>query len=153
MTPTPGPLRGCTNFKLRQLLRRVARLYDQEMAAVGLKTTQYSLLSHVVKLGPIGAGDLAREMGMEASTLTRNLQPLLSQGLLQMTRGADARRRQLEATPAGASRRQEAQRHWKKAQLKLNERLGREQVAALHALIDHGLSRLADAGSPAGEGE
>ena len=33
---------GCTNFKLRQLMRRVATHYDAEMAQCGLKTTQYS---------------------------------------------------------------------------------------------------------------
>ena len=60
MSPsTPKPA-GCTNFKLRQLLRRVARLYDLELAATGLKTTQYSLLSALVKTGPIAPGQLAR---------------------------------------------------------------------------------------------
>lgn len=62
---------GCTNFKLRQLMRRVANHYDVEMARCGLKTTQYSLLSHVLKLGPIRPGDLAAEMKMDASTLTQ----------------------------------------------------------------------------------
>ena len=41
---------GCTNFKLRQLMRRVAQHYDLEIAGTGLKITQYSLLSHVLKL-------------------------------------------------------------------------------------------------------
>ena len=45
---------GCTNFKLRQLMRRVGQHYDLEMAKIGLKTTQYSLLSHVLKLGAFG---------------------------------------------------------------------------------------------------
>ena len=30
---------GCTNFKLRQLMRRVAQHYDLEMARAGLRTT------------------------------------------------------------------------------------------------------------------
>ena len=66
---------GCTNFKLRQLVRRVSQLYDAEVAKAGLKTTQYSLLSHVLRLGPIRPGDLAQAMTMDASTLTRNLKP------------------------------------------------------------------------------
>ena len=37
--------KGCTNLKLRQFMRRVAQHYDAEMSKVGLKTTQYSLLS------------------------------------------------------------------------------------------------------------
>ena len=59
---TPQP-RGCTNFKLRQLLRRVSLVYDHAMAECGLKITQYSLLSHVDRLGPITQADLARAMG------------------------------------------------------------------------------------------
>ena len=47
---------GCTNFKLRQLMRRVAQHYDLEMAGAGLKITQYSLLSHVLKLRGPAAG-------------------------------------------------------------------------------------------------
>lgn len=141
--PVTGP-HGCTNFKLRQLLRRVARLYDFEMAQVGLKTTQYSLLSGIVTLGPIAPGELARQMGMDASTLTRNLRPLIAQDLVVQRPGADARTRSIEATPLGRSRRQAAHSHWKIAQLRLNERLGDQHVAKLHTLIDHGLARLAD---------
>ena len=51
---------GCTNLKLRQLMRRVATHYDAEVGKTGLKGTQYSLLSYVVKLGPVRpAGRLA----------------------------------------------------------------------------------------------
>ena len=75
--PTPV---GCTNFKLRQLTRRVTQHYDQHLAGSGLKITQYSLLTHVDKLGPLAPGELARRMDMGASTLTRNLQPLVAAG-------------------------------------------------------------------------
>ena len=40
-------------------------------------------------------------------------------------------------------RRAEAQRHWKAAQLALNEALGVERVMALHALVDDSLDLLA----------
>src|SRR5207237_10136345 len=73
---------GCTNLKLRQLMRRVAQLYDAEVGKTGLRGTQYSLVSYVVKLGPVGPVDLARGMKLEASTLTRHLQPLVDAGLL-----------------------------------------------------------------------
>ena len=133
---------GCTNLKLRQLSRAVTRHYDAYVAPLGLKNTQYSLLSHVVKLGPLRPGDLARRMRLEASTLTRNLQPLLAQGWLTLGPGDDARSRLVDATDAGRAKRAEAQRAWKQAQIALNERLGAERVAALHTLIDECLERL-----------
>ncbi len=132
----PTNPQGCTNLKLRQLGRMVTRHYDHYMAAVGLKNTQYALLSHVVKLGPIRPSDLAKRMQMDASTLTRNLQPMAAQGWLTVGVGENARSRLVEATASGQAVRAQGQRTWKTAQLALNERLGMERVLALHDLLD-----------------
>src|SRR6185295_14949719 len=100
--------KGCTNLKLRQLSRVVTRHYDRFVAATGLRNTQYSLLSHVVLSGPIRPSDLAHRMRLDASTLTRNLQPLLAQGWLRQGPGEDARSRLVEATKAGRAKRVDA---------------------------------------------
>ena len=135
---------GCTNIKLRQLMRRVAQLYDAEVGKTGLKGTQYSLLSYVVKLGPVRCVDLAREMKISASTLTRNLRPLVEAGWLAMEAGIDARSRFVTVTDEGREKRQEAQRRWRVAQEALNEKLGSRRVVALHALLDECQDLLAD---------
>jgi len=83
-------------------------------------------------------------MRLDASTLTRNLQPLVAQGWLQLGAGEDARSRLVEATDEGRAKRAEGQRAWKHAQLALNARLGPERMAALHALIDDCIERLDD---------
>ena len=142
MKASTGP-QGCTNLKLRQLARIVTRHYDQHVSRVGLKNTQYALLSYVVKLGPIRPGELARHMQMDASTLTRNLQHLVAQGWVRIGEGIDARSRLVEATAVGALKRAEGQRAWKTAQTELNERLGPERVVALHEMLDVCISRLA----------
>ena len=136
---------GCTNFKLRQLMRRVAQHYDLEMAGAGLKTTQYSLLSHVLKLGPLRPGELARAMKMSASTLTRNLKPLVEAGWLALAAGSDARSRSVAITLAGCAKQEEAQRHWKVAQESLNKVLGAVRVLSLHGLINESLELLSPA--------
>jgi DNA-binding MarR family transcriptional regulator len=140
--PETAKPQGCTNFKLRQLLRSVASRYDAELGKTGLKTTQYSLLSHVFKLGPIRPVDLAQAMRLDASTLTRNLRPMIDQGWLVQGEGADARSRLITITPAGRDKRAEAQRHWKVAQDGLNRTLGAERVLAIHALVDDSLALL-----------
>jgi DNA-binding MarR family transcriptional regulator len=145
----PHKLQGCTNLKLRQLGRMVTRHYDRYMSSVGLKNTQYALLSHVVKLGPIRPSDLAKRMQMDASTLTRNLQPMAAQGWLTVGAGEDARSRLVEATAAGQAIRAEGQRAWKAAQLALNERLGMEHVLALHDLLDSCIASLDEESSDA----
>ena len=130
---------GCTNLRLRQLMRRVAQHYDLEMAKAGLKTTQYSLLSHVLKLGPLRPGALAQSMKVSASTLTRNLKPLVDAGWVELSAGSDARSRSVAITAAGRAKREEARHRWKVAQDGLNQRLGVERVLALHGLINESL--------------
>lgn len=149
--PAETAPRGCTNLKLRQLSRAVTRHYDAYVAATGLKNTQYSLLSHVVLLGPIRPTELAQRMRLDASTLTRNLQPLVAQGWVVQGPGDDARSRLVEATEAGRTKRAEVQKAWKQAQLALNRRLGETRVAALHTLLDDCLQLLDDDMEPADE--
>jgi DNA-binding MarR family transcriptional regulator len=134
-------VQGCTNLKLRQLMRRVAHHYDLEMAKAGLKTTQYSLLSFVLK-GPMRPGELARDMKMSASTLTRNLKPLIDAGWIELTAGSDGRSRTVVLTAAGRAKRDEARVHWKAAQEQLNALLGAERVLALHTLVNESLELL-----------
>lgn len=136
---------GCTHLQLRQLMRRVARLYDAELALAGLKTTQFSLLTALDKLGPAQPGQLARTLKLQPSTLTRNLQPLLAAGWVEQGPGPDGRTRLVQLTEAGRSKRAEARQRWKSAQLQLNGLLGDDRVAALHALIQESLTLLAPA--------
>jgi DNA-binding MarR family transcriptional regulator len=137
----PRP-QGCTNLKLRQLMRRVAQRYDAEVGQVGLKGTQYSLLSYVVRLGPIRPVDLAARMNVDASTLSRNLRPLVAAGWVTLEAGEDARSRLVQATDAGREKRAEAQRLWRVAQEGVNAALGPRRVLALHALIDEAMEAL-----------
>ncbi|TDP61861.1 MarR family winged helix-turn-helix transcriptional regulator [Roseateles toxinivorans] len=135
---------GCTNLKLRQLTRRVGQHYDHIVGAAGVKTTQYSLLSYIVKLAPVRPSDLAKVMEMEASTLTRNLQPLVAAGWVVIGPGVDGRSRVVTATDTGRAKRAEAQAEWKRAQQALNERLGVDKVLQLHALLDECLGLMSD---------
>ena len=140
--------RGCSSLKLRQLSRRVSQHFDRIVASTGLKTTQYSLLSHIVRLEPVHPGALAEEMEMDASTLTRNLQPLVTQGWVVVGPGDDGRSRFVGATDAGRAKRNEAQREWKRAQLAFNARVGDSRVVRLHALIDECLAALSETPPP-----
>ena len=79
---------------------------------------------------------LAARMRLDASTLSRNLQPLVAAGWIELLPGPDARSRLVQATDAGRDKRAEAQRRWRVAQEQLNATLGLQRVAALHALVD-----------------
>lgn len=149
---TEGP-KGCTNLKLRQFMRQVAQHYDAQMSKVGLKTTQYSLLSYVDKMGPIRPGDLAASIKMDASTLTRNLKPLIDAGWVTVSSGSDARSRLVRITEVGRAKRSEAKRQWHVAQDGINRLLGLRRVAELHALIDSAMELLTPVNDDVGDGE
>lgn len=140
-TDSPRP-RGCTNYRIRQLMRQVAHHYDTELAKAGLKGTQYALMGHVIQLGPVRPGELARAMKMDASTLTRNMRPLLETGWLRQEPGPDRRSQSVTITEAGRRKWTEAREHWKQAQQYINGVLGEERVMALHTLIDESLELL-----------
>ena len=138
---------NCTHLRLRQLMRHVAHHYDLELAKAGLRTTQYSLLSHVLRLGPVRPTELARALQLDASTLTRNLKPLIDAGWVELSAGSDARSRSITITDAGRAKRSEAQPHWRAAQQSLNRLLGAARVLALHGLIDESIELLVDSDS------
>lgn len=140
-TPKATP-KGCSSLKLRQLSRRVSQQFDAVVGNAGLKTTQYSLLSHVIRLGPLRPGELAAAMEMDASTLTRNLQPLVAQGWVVVGPGENGRSRLVGATAAGVAKQAQAQREWKRAQDAFTARMGADLVARLHAVIDECLATL-----------
>jgi DNA-binding MarR family transcriptional regulator len=129
---------------VRRLSRLISLHFDRIVAGAGLKTTQYSLLTNIVLLGPVRPGELAQAMDLDASTLTRNLQPLVAAGWVTVGPGADERSRTVAATEAGRAKRAEAQRAWKRAQLAFNERVGEAALARLHAAVDECLELLAE---------
>lgn len=142
---TPTRLKGCSSLKLRQLSRRVSQFFDAEISSSGMKTTQYSLLSYVVRLSPVRPGQLAELMEMDASTLTRNLQPLMAQGWVRVEAGDDRRSRLVVPTPEGLAQQAHAQASWKRAQQAFNAQMGLERVQRLHEIIEECLQQFHEA--------
>jgi len=132
---------GCTCFKLRKLTRTMSRLYDQHMATVGLKTTQYSVLTNAAR-APLPVAELAERLGTERTTLTRNLKPLTEAGWVTLEAGADSRQRIVTITAAGRAKLKQAYPVWRAAQDAIENLLGAASVRALHARLDAILHQL-----------
>lgn len=76
-------------------------------------------------------------MDMDRTTLTRNLRPLLDQGLIALISDpVDARVRRAQITATGHATFKSAVSHWRKAQDYVNRTLGEEHVGALHEWLD-----------------
>ena len=131
--------RSCACFNLRRATRILTRRYDKELSKVGLKTTQFTVLASLLDAGAVSIGTLADWLGMERTTLTRNLRPLQKQGLVEVRVDIEDRRgRDIALTTKGRALLEAALPHWEKAQQETLGRLGPEgweQLAAqLHRL-------------------
>src|ERR1700752_822715 len=131
----------CTCFALRKLTRTVTRLYDMQLAAVGLKTTQYSLLRWI-SAESLPMAELAARTNTERTTLTRNLKPLVDAGWVELKPGADPRQKIVTITPAGRQTIAAAKDGWRKAQSQLESALGIDAVRDLHQKLDAALVKL-----------
>ncbi|MOA10157.1 Organic hydroperoxide resistance transcriptional regulator [compost metagenome] len=126
----------CLCTKLRRATRNVTRLYDDALAGVGLNVAQYSLLKHLARLDQPSITSLAEAMGLDRSTLGRNLKVLEAKGLVQLDGGEDQRNRLVSLTPAGRLVLEQALQAWEQVQQDMGQRIGPEKRAALMALLD-----------------
>lgn len=117
----------CACFNFRKASRTVTQLFDQILAPSGLRSTQLVILLAAKVLGPCGLARLARELVMDRSTITRNISPLVKQGLLEVSGKSGRSGKSVEITAAGQNALDEAVPYWEEAQGRLLNRLGRER--------------------------
>ena len=129
---------NCACLKVRMAARAVTRAYDGILRPVGLRATQLSVLVAVAIDGATSIAALADFLGMDRTTLTRNLRPLQKQGLISVGPEGWRRSRNLEITKKGRSRLREALPLWERAQDALREKLGYQAWVDVRA----GLNRL-----------
>jgi DNA-binding MarR family transcriptional regulator len=116
--------------------RAVTRAYDGTLRPVGLHATQLSVLVAVAIDGAISIAALADFLGMDRTTLTRNLRPLQKQGLISVGPEGWRRSRNLEITKKGRSRLREALPLWERAQDALKKKLGNQAWVDVRAGLD-----------------
>jgi DNA-binding MarR family transcriptional regulator len=129
----------CTCGSLRKASRRVSQFYDTALAPLGIKSTQYSILSEVARgrvEGPVTMRELATFMVMDRSTLGHNLKPLERDDLVTLRASNDDRRkRYVELTKRGRSTLQKARRLWSRAEGRFEKIFGKEPAAELRAVL------------------
>jgi DNA-binding MarR family transcriptional regulator len=84
---------ACNCLALRQAARHISQIYDSYLASEGLRTTQYSILAKLNRLGPLSINELAKSMVMDRTTLGRAIRPLQRDRLLTIGAGEDGVRR------------------------------------------------------------
>jgi len=138
MQEKPSPVLDqteCNCLALRQAARHVSQIYDRHMASEGLRTSQYSILAKLNRLGPLSINELARSMVMDRTTLGRAIRPLERDKLVRIGPGEDGRTRSLKLTTAGLTRLNAAQAKWREAQKEFELAYGVGEAANLRSLL------------------
>ena len=130
-----GP-EDCNCLAVRQAARHITQFYDQLLAPSGLRTTQFSILAKLRRLGPMTINALAAEMVMDRTTLGRNILPLERDGLVIVEQGSrDRRSKELRVTEAGEARFRAGMKGWAKAQRHFEKAFGAERTADMRILL------------------
>jgi DNA-binding MarR family transcriptional regulator len=117
--------RECVCTNLRRATRAITKLYDDRLRPSGLKVTQFGLLSTLMALGSATLGELAQEIVVDRTTLTRNLEVLEARGLVITEEGEDRRERRLRISREGIAAVVAAYPLWQAAQSRAIELAGR----------------------------
>ena len=125
----------CNCLALRQAARHLTQVYDRHLAETGLRSTQYSILSKLSRLGAMPIGELAETMVVERTALGRALRPLERDRLVAVEAGPDARTRSVSLTPKGVARFKAAAVLWRRAQKEFESAYGADAAKGLRVSL------------------
>ena len=109
-------------------------LYDDALAASGVKVTQFSLLRAVERNEPAAISVLSDELDLDRTTLARNLEPLQREGLVALAPGADRRVTEVRLTRKGRAAIAKALPLWERAQAQVGQRFAAGHLEQLRAI-------------------
>jgi DNA-binding MarR family transcriptional regulator len=115
---------SCTCGELRRAARAVTLLYDNAIKSTGLLSTQLNVLHVIYKSDSIRISHLAKELGTDRTTLTRNLDVLERQDFIKSSSGKDNRTRFVTITHKGRVAVAKAIPLWNDVQRKVKQQMG-----------------------------
>jgi len=122
---------SCVCIALRQASRALTQVYDEAIADSGVRATQFGLLVALAQAPFVPLSKLAEVLVMDRTTLTRNLVPLVRDGLVEERPVADQRVRTFALTERGRAVFERAVPGWRKAQSRISRALGAAELAHL----------------------
>src|SRR3989442_15364632 len=122
---------NCVCFNLRRVTRAVTQFYDSEMRRHGIRPTQGSILSSLQAKDSWNMAELSDWLGMDRTTLVRNLRPLQRDGLVQISGGGRGNRVEMAITAKGRKQIEKLTPAWKSAQRAAVKTLGEQRWSAI----------------------
>ena len=124
-------IENCVCFNLRMVARIVTKFYDAEIRRHGIRPTQGTMLLALNSRPVWAMAELSDLLGMDRTTLVRNLQPLQRDGLVETTGGGRGSRVELSITDMGREKIAECLPAWRSAQSAAVDALGKERWSEL----------------------
>ncbi len=118
--------RTCVCFNMRKTTRFITQFYDRSLRPTGLRVTQMTLMTAIRVLGPTSFKRLSEAVGMDQTTLSRNVSLLEKKGLVETEAGEDHRWRKISLTQSGHEALKQAYPLWKAAQAEIVSKIGPE---------------------------
>jgi DNA-binding MarR family transcriptional regulator len=114
----------CTCGELRKAARAITLLYDNAFKSAGLLSTQFGVLHAIYNIDSTRISDLADKLGMDRTTLTRNLSVLERNAFIEISEGKDHRTRIVTATQKGRNAVSKTILLWNEIQRKVKQKMG-----------------------------
>ncbi len=109
-------MNGCVCFALRRAARAVTQFYDHALRPHGLRATQLPILWAASVQGAVPLATLAQKLGLDRTTLLRNVRPLVRRRLVRVAPSANSRRTEIRGTAGGRALLARVYPQWKRAQ-------------------------------------
>ena len=122
---------NCVCFNLRWVTRAVTQFYDAEMRRHGIRPTQGTILLALNAKESWAMAELSYCLGLERTSLARNLQPLERDGLVTADGGGRGRRVELAITTKGRKQVEKFMPAWRSAQSAVVKTLGEQRWSAI----------------------
>jgi DNA-binding MarR family transcriptional regulator len=124
----------CLCLASRRAARRITRAFDRLLRPHGLRVTQFTILVMLIRRGPLTIGELAEKLGVERTTLSRNLALIESASWVKIKPGEDGRSRAVSVTAKGRAVVKASLDAWRKAQRSVAAAIGPSGADALRTL-------------------
>lgn len=118
----------CPGFQARATARAVTRYYNACFKPLGLTAEQFSLLIGIGATEGATLVELAASAGVDATTLSRNVQNLEVRGLVRAEGGRGRAGKRLNLTRSGYQLMADALPIWKSAKEELSHQMGDDQL-------------------------
>ena len=124
----------CLAVRTRLLSRTITSIYDDALRPHGVTVGQLNILVLFAKRGPLLAGDVAKRLNMEKSTVSRNVRLMRENGWLDVAAAGSTGGRQLTLTAKGEAVVEDSVPAWEAAQTRAKAVLGQRGAASIHAV-------------------